>query len=78
MQLSDDIGINNTIFIKSSLGTGKTQRLSEIVDKMNCNTLILSHRVTFTNSMKSRYNNLICYNDIEGTIDFTNTNVVAC
>lgn len=66
-----------TMFIKSALGTGKTQQISALREQLGGNCVIVSHRITFTNSMKSRYSGLISYQDIKGAIDFSNSSTVA-
>lgn len=65
-------------FIRSSLGTGKTEQLSLIVTQEQYRTLVVSHRITFTDSLVTRYPGIVSYQDIQGAISLEEHRIVAC
>jgi len=65
------------VFIRSQLGSGKSQKLADYLSDYTGKVLIVSHRKTFTSDICSRYGG-ISYNDISGALSLNQHRVIVC
>lgn len=68
LDILEEVKNNKLICIKSSLGTGKSEQIKRYIEECKDNILIVSHRLSYTANIKSRYPDFVDYSEQSGDL----------